>query len=80
MADCSMMDGSPEAVAVRTSLVAGFTGSVIGATFGPPGALAGGLGAGTAGYVYGYSMAEQRGTSHDAHHTDTADGSQQSHI
>ena len=45
--------GSPEELAVRTSLVAGFTGSVVGATPGPPGAIAGGVTLGTAGYVYG---------------------------
>lgn len=71
MTGCSMMDGSPEEVAVRTSLVAGFTGSVIGATLGPPGALAGGLGAGTAGYMYGYNVAEQSGMSRDSHNADS---------
>jgi branched-subunit amino acid ABC-type transport system permease component len=66
-----MMDGSPEEVAVRTSLVAGFTGSVVGATLGPPGAIAGGVTLGTAGYVYGYSAAKQRET-HDNPGIDTA--------
>lgn len=56
----NVMDGSPEETAVRTSLVAGFTGSVVGATLGPPGAVAGGLTLGTTGYVYGYSAAKQR--------------------
>ena len=56
------MNGSPEEVAVRTSLVAGFTGSVVGATLGPPGAIAGGVTLGTAGYVYGYSVAKQQET------------------
>jgi hypothetical protein len=66
------MDGTPEEVAVRTSLAAGFTGSVLGATLGPPGALAGGLGAGTAGYVYGYNVAKQREMRRDSHGVDSA--------
>lgn len=57
-----MKRSDPAEVALRTSLVTGFTGSVIGATLGPPGALAGGLGAGTAGYIYGYTAAKQRDT------------------
>lgn len=65
------MEGSPEEVAVRTSLVTGFTGSVLGATFGPPGAIAGGLTFGTAGYAFGYYAAEQRGTSRSSYGTDS---------
>jgi branched-subunit amino acid ABC-type transport system permease component len=60
-----MMNGSPEEVAIRTSLVAGFTGSVVGATLGPPGAVAGGVTLGTAGYVYGYSVAKHQETRDD---------------
>jgi branched-subunit amino acid ABC-type transport system permease component len=65
-----MMNGSPEEVAVRTSLVAGFTGSVVGATLGPPGAIAGGVTLGTAGYVYGYNVAKQETREHS--NVDTA--------
>lgn len=57
-----MIDGSSEEVAVRTPLVAGFTGSVVGATLGPPGAIAGGITLGTTGYVYGDSAAKQQET------------------
>lgn len=54
------MTSEPREVAIRTALVAGFSGSVLGASGGPPGAIAGGLVFGTAGYVYGYKRAEGR--------------------